>query len=338
MKIARSVEELLADETIRLVVVATGNNTHFELARQCLAAGRHVVIDKPFTVTSAEAAELIALARERDLLLSAYQNRRWDGDFKTVRKLLASEAGNFPEAPSQLGRLIVFESHFDRFREEPRLQTWKESGALGGGILYDLGPHLIDQALTLFGTPETITADIRIDREGGVTDDAFDIRLSYPRLTVLLRSTMTATIPGPRFTLHGTGGSYVKFGLDPQEDAIKNGAKIGAPGWGEEPESAWALSGWPTAAKNTPLRRPATTALTTKMSATHYSASLRLPSPPSMHGAPLASSSSLARAARKEEHFPANWGSCRRSAPEKESKLFLPAPAALIWCPCSLPA
>ncbi|WP_114209688.1 Gfo/Idh/MocA family oxidoreductase [Acidisarcina polymorpha] len=234
--IYRSVDEMLADESIQLVAVTTSNHTHFELGRQALLAGKHVVIDKPFALTSAEAAELIHIARERKLVLSAFQNRRWDGDFRTLRELVSRGV---------LGRLVVFESHYDRFRQEPRLNMWKEDGVTpGGGMLYDLGSHIIDQALALFDVPETITADIRIDRDAGLTDDAFDLRLSYPegngrRLTVLLRSTMTAAIPGARFTLHGTQGSFVKFGIDPQEDAIKAGVTIGSPGWGEEPESLW---------------------------------------------------------------------------------------------------
>jgi predicted dehydrogenase len=235
-KIYRSTEELLADDSIQLVSVTTSNHTHFELGRQSLLAGKHVVIDKPFTLTSAEAAELNSIARERSLVLSAFQNRRWDGDFRTLRDLISRGA---------LGRLVLFESHYDRFRQEPRLHTWKESGQNpGGGMLYDLGTHIIDQALALFDLPEAITADIRIDRDHGVTDDAFDIRLGYgkpgrPGFTVLLRSTMTAAIAGPRFTLHGTHGSFVKFGIDPQEDAIKAGIAIGSPGWGEESESLW---------------------------------------------------------------------------------------------------
>jgi predicted dehydrogenase len=229
--IYRSVDEMLADESIQLVSVTTSNHTHFELGRQALLAGKHVVIDKPFTLTSPEAAELIAIARERKLVLSAFQNRRWDGDFRTIRDLISRGV---------LGRLVIFESHYDRFRQEPRLGTWKEGGNNpGGGMLFDLGSHIVDQALALFDAPQTITADIRIDRDHGVTDDAFDICLGYPKLTVWLRSTMTAAIAGPRFTLHGTGGSFVKFGIDPQEDAIKAGIPIGSPGWGEETESLW---------------------------------------------------------------------------------------------------
>jgi len=233
--IYRSVEELLADPSVQLVSVTTSNQTHFELGKQCLQAGKHVVIDKPFTLTSSEAAELIKIARERNLVLSAFQNRRWDGDFRTIRDLLSRGV---------LGRVVVFESHYDRFRQELRLETWKEGGFYGGGQLYDLGTHIIDQALALFDAPQTITADVRAERPGALNDDAFDIRLGYigeteKNLTIWLRSTMTAAIPGPRFTLHGTQGSFVKFGIDPQEDAIKGGVVIGSPGWGEEPEQLW---------------------------------------------------------------------------------------------------
>src|SRR5271170_2256283 len=235
--IYRSVEEMLADESIQLVAVTTSNQTHFELGRQSLLAGKHTIIDKPFTITSAEAAELIAIARERNLVLSAFQNRRWDGDFRTLRDIISRGV---------LGRLVVFESHYDRYRQELRLNTWKESGLFGGGQLYDLGTHIIDQALALFGAPQTITANIRVERDHALNDDAFDILFNYigeteKNLTVWLRSTMTAAIAGPRFTLHGTQGSFVKFGIDPQEDAIKAGAVIGTPGWGEEPESDWGL-------------------------------------------------------------------------------------------------
>jgi len=239
--IYRSVEEMLADKSIQLVSVTTSNQTHFEIGRQCLLAGKHTVIDKPFALTSAEAAELIAIGRKRNLVLSAFQNRRWDGDFKTVCNILQSGV---------LGRLIVFESHYDRFRQELRVGTWKEGGLYGGGQLYDLGTHIIDQALHLFGAPKAITANIRTERDGALNDDAFDISLRYigeteKNLTVWLRSTMTAAIAGPRFTLHGTKGSFVKFGIDPQEDAIKAGvvigSRIGSLAWGEEPESDWGL-------------------------------------------------------------------------------------------------
>jgi scyllo-inositol 2-dehydrogenase (NADP+) len=230
VQIYRSIEELLADESIRLVAVGTPSFSHFEVAEQCLRADRDVVIDKPFVLTSDEAAQLIRLARERKRLLTVYQNRRWDGDFKTVEKILVS---------GLLGRLVTFESHFDRFRPQPKREVWRESGGPGGGTLFDLGSHLIDQALTLFGKPESIFATVRVDRDNGAADDVFDITLFYPRLTAYLRASSLAKAAGARFTLHGTQGSFVKFGLDPQEDALKSGAGFDSPGFGHEPEEAW---------------------------------------------------------------------------------------------------
>ena len=231
VKIARSIEEMLKDETIKLVIVGTPSYSHFEISEQCLRAGHNVVIDKPFTLTSEEARRLIELARERKVLLTAYQNRRWDGDFMTVKQVLAS---------GKLGRIVSYESHFDRYRSEPKRDVWRESGGPGGGTLFDLGPHLIDQATTLFGDPESVFADVRIDRETGVTDDAFDIQLKFPSgVTALLRSTLTACKAGPRFVVHGTRGSFVKWGLDPQEDQLKAGMKFGDAGFGEDPENLW---------------------------------------------------------------------------------------------------
>ncbi len=171
VRILTSVEELLEDSSIRLVVVATPNATHLPIARQCLLAGRDVVIDKPFALSSTEAAELIRLARERGRLLSVYQNRRWDGDFLTVRKLLEND---------RVGRLVMFESHYDRFRQLPRLHAWREDGGPGGGVLFDLGAHLVDQALVLFGVPASVWASVRMEREGARSDDAFDVYLHYP--------------------------------------------------------------------------------------------------------------------------------------------------------------
>jgi len=231
--VARSVEEMLGDTSIRLVVIATPSYSHHELAQHCLREQRSVVIDKPFTLTSEEAAELIGMARERKLLLTAYQNRRWDGDFKTVRQVIAT---------GELGRLVSFESHFDRFRPEARRGVWRESGGPGGGTLFDLGAHLIDQALTLFGAPATISASVRVEREDAVVDDAWDILIEYEeprRMTALLRATLTACARGPRYVVHGTNGSFVKWGLDPQEDQLKAGMKFDQVGFGEEPESAW---------------------------------------------------------------------------------------------------
>ncbi len=233
VKVARSVEEMLADIGIQLVVIATPSYSHYELAKQCLREQRHVIVDKPFTLKSEEAAELIRMARERKRLLTVYQERRWDGDFKTVRQVIAA---------GELGRLMSYESHYDRFRAQPRRDVWRESGGPGGGTLFDLGPHLIDQALTLFGHPDTIAASVRVVRDDAVVDDAWDLFLEYQRphpATVTLRATLTACIPGPRYRLHGTRGSFVKFGIDPQEDQLKAGMGFDSPGFGEEPERAW---------------------------------------------------------------------------------------------------
>jgi scyllo-inositol 2-dehydrogenase (NADP+) len=228
VEVVRDAEDLLRDEAIKLVVVATPNDSHFELARRALLAGKHVVVEKPFTVTSEEAGQLIELARERGRIVCAHQNRRWDGDFLTVGKLL--EGG-------LLGRLVEFESRFDRFRDEPRPGAWREAERPGSGILYDLGSHLIDQALVLFGPPRALTADVRIQR----ADDYFELLLHYEGLKVTLKAGMLVRQPTPRFVLRGTRGSYVKYGLDPQEEALKSGRVPGGPGWGGEPRERWGL-------------------------------------------------------------------------------------------------
>ncbi|MEO8736306.1 MAG: Gfo/Idh/MocA family oxidoreductase [Edaphobacter sp.] len=233
-RILRSVEDALADSAVQLIVVGTPNETHFALAKQALQAGKHVVIDKPFAATSAQAKELIDLASARGLVLAPFHNRRWDGDFLTVRKLLDRRA---------LGRLVTFESHFDRFRPMPREATWKESSNPANGMLFDLGPHLVDQVLALFGTPKAITASVRKDRDATEIEDAFDITLHYDRLLAHCRVSMLACDAAPRFLLHGTSGSFKKYGLDPQEPALIAGAKVPRIGdpkqWLLEDESEW---------------------------------------------------------------------------------------------------
>jgi predicted dehydrogenase len=162
--------------------------------------------------------------------LSVHQNRRWDGDFLTVRKLLGG---------GLLGRLVEFESRFDRFRNRPRPGAWREQEGPGAGVLFDLGPHLVDQALALFGPPLSITADVRIQREFARADDSFELRLHYDGLKVTLRAGMLVRARLPRFTLHGAAGSFVKYGLDPQEEALRRGRTPAGPGWGEEPPECW---------------------------------------------------------------------------------------------------
>jgi scyllo-inositol 2-dehydrogenase (NADP+) len=231
-KIYRSLGELLSDKNVNVVVIATPNQTHSEFASQCLNEGRHVVVDKPFTTTSKEARELIALAQSRGKILTVYQNRRWDGDFLTVQQLIGDRL---------LGRPVQFESHFDRFRPELREGAWREQNEPGSGVLFDLGPHLIDQAMLLFGPPEAIQADVRIERSGALVDDAFDITFFYPTSRALLRATMLAKTSGPRFIIHGVDGSFVKHGMDPQEDALKEGRKPSGHDWGIESEDNWGI-------------------------------------------------------------------------------------------------
>ena len=235
VRVARTVEELLKDETIRLCVVATPNDSHFELTRACLLAGRDVVVDKPFTPTLAEAKELVQLAAERGRLLTVYQDRRWDGDFHTIRKL--TRAGT-------LGSIVEYEVRFDRFRPEPKANAWKEQAdRAAAGVLFDLGPHLIDQALVLFGEPRSIWASAFCQRTTSQVDDAFDVCMEYPALRVMLRARIIALAPGPHLVIHGTKGSFVKYGMDPQEARLRgsncpDGTDWGAD-WGEDPEQFW---------------------------------------------------------------------------------------------------
>ena len=217
-------EVLIAEPGIDLVVIASPNETHFPLARAALEAGKHVVVDKPFTITSAEADELIALAARRGRLLSVFQNRRWDADFRTVRSCI--EQG-------LLGEVASYEAHFDRFRPAIK-QGWREQEAPGSGILYDLGAHLIDQALVLFGPPRAVTADLLAQRSGARTVDYFHLTLDYGARRAIVRSSTLVPEPGPRFAVHGDGGSFLKYGIDGQEDALKAGVRPGAPEWGRE--------------------------------------------------------------------------------------------------------
>jgi len=238
-RITPKLDELLTDKSIDLIVVSTPNETHFDLASRALNAGKHVVIDKPFAATSQQCRQLADLAQNKGLQVVPFHNRRWDGDFLTVRKILAD---------GSLGRVVTFESHFDRFRPTPRENTWKEAGNPANGMLFDLGPHLVDQVLSIFGPPEAITASVRSDRDQTEIEDAFDITMHYPGksgkgLLAHCRTSYLACINAPRFLLHGTHGSFIKYGLDPQEPALVGGAKVPSMGssqpWLEEKESAW---------------------------------------------------------------------------------------------------
>ncbi|MDV3309925.1 MAG: Gfo/Idh/MocA family oxidoreductase [Cyclobacteriaceae bacterium] len=230
VKTVRSLDEILQDKTIELVIVNTPHDTHHELATRVLEAGKHAVVEKPFVVSVKEGEALIRLARERGVMLSAFQNRRWDGDFMTVQKVLQSGI---------LGPLAEFEAHYDRYRPEVDRTTWKEGARPGSGIVYNLGTHMIDQALTLFGKPESLSAHIYIQRQGGVSPDYYDIRLYYPGFTAILKSSYLIRDPGPRYVAFGVHGTFTKYGLDPQEEALKNGGIPGSPGWGTEAKEWW---------------------------------------------------------------------------------------------------
>ena len=198
---------------IDLVVIATPNNTHAPLACGALLAGKHVVIDKPFVGDAAEGAELIALAQEQKRMLTVFHNRRWDGDFLTVAKLVQE---------GRLGEILHAEFHWDRFRLEVR-DGWRETPDEGNGVLADLGPHLIDQALLLFGTPDRIMGDISHQRANTRVDDYFELTLHYGERRVILSASTVIAEPRPRFALHGDGGSFVKHGIDPQEPFLRAG-------------------------------------------------------------------------------------------------------------------
>jgi predicted dehydrogenase len=229
-KIIRDYHELLKDDSIELVVVNTPDRFHFGMAREALEAGKHVILEKPFVLDSRKGDELISLANDQRRLLSVFQNRRWDGDFLTVREILDK---------GLLGRLVEYEAHFDRYRNFIPENTWKEDPTSGTGTLYNLGSHLIDQALVIFGNPEHINADIRIQRTGGKIDDAFTLWLGYPDVKVTIKASYLVKQPGPRYLLHGTEGSFLKHGIDPQEEALKKGKLPGGPEWGEESREEW---------------------------------------------------------------------------------------------------
>ena len=215
-------KHLFNDPNIDLIVIPTPNDTHFPLAKAALEAGKHVVVDKPFTVTLSQARELDALAKSFGRLLSVFHNRRWDSDFLTVKSLINE---------GSLGEIAWFESHFDRYRPQVR-NRWREQAGPGSGIWYDLGPHLLDQAVNLFGLPVSLTVDLAQLRPGAQTTDCFHAILSYPQRRIVLHASMLAAAETARYIVHGTRGSYVKYGLDPQEERLKNGERLPQEDWG----------------------------------------------------------------------------------------------------------
>lgn len=221
--VAADLIRALNDPDINLVVIATPDPLHAPQAQAALAAGKHVVIDKPFALTLDEARAVADHARKVDRSVTVFHNRRWDSDFLTLQSLI--DRGH-------LGQIVQYESHFDRYRPLVR-DRWREKP--GAGVLLDLGPHLIDQALVLFGKPEAVYADVAVQKDGGVAGDYFHLLLRYPRLRVLLHASQMTQASNLRMAVHGTNGSFIKSGLDAQEDHLKAGMKPGAPGYGDDP-------------------------------------------------------------------------------------------------------
>lgn len=230
VSIVRSFEELLQDNQIELIIVNTPDATHYEYCKLALEAGKHAVVEKPFTIKFEEAAELHELAKKNGQVLSVFQNRRWDGDFLTTKKVVQEKL---------LGRLVSFESHFDRYRNFIQPNTWKEEPTAGAEILFNLGAHMIDQVYDLFGMPNSVSADIGIQRTDGKVDDFYDVVLRYDNINATLKSSYMVREEGPRYILHGTEGSFLKWGFDPQEDALKAGRYPNETNWGTEPKKLW---------------------------------------------------------------------------------------------------
>lgn len=226
--VTTEVNDVIRHPGVDLVVIAVPNAWHYEFAERALEAGKHVVVEKPLTITAIETDRLIGLAKKKNVILSQFHNRRWDGGFLTARKLIAEKT---------LGDVVTYEANYDRW--VPIVSdNWREQNQLGNGALYDLGIHLIDQAFALFGRPQALTATIKSLRPGAVADDYFDIVCHYPNVQVALRATMLGAAPAPRYRVIGTEGTFVKhmasYGADPQAGMLLRGMRPGNPGWAED--------------------------------------------------------------------------------------------------------
>ena len=230
--IVRSYDEILNDPEVELVIVNTPDYLHFDMAKQAIEAGKHIVVEKPFPKNSDDARTLIALAKKKGVIMTVYQSRRLDNGFRTVRKIVADQL---------LGRIVEYEAHYDRYRNYIQEGSWKEDGDERTGVLFNLGSHIVDQALVLFGTPNAVTAHLNVLRTGGRTTDNFDIRLHYDKFNATLRCSYLVREMGPQYILHGTEGSFVKMGTDPQEEMLKLHHLPNEPKWGEDAQADWGI-------------------------------------------------------------------------------------------------
>lgn len=228
VEVMKSLEEVLADDSIDLVSICSPNDTHYDFAKKCLLANKHVLVEKPFTATVSQAEELIQLAKTQEKVISIFQNRRFDSDFMTVQKIINE---------GFIGEVLSCEILFNRYKPVLNAKKWKEVMTPANGILYDLGAHIIDQSIVLFGIPQSVWGETFTQREGSEIDDAFDLRLDYGKLKVTLKSSLMVREEGPRYILHGTKGSFVKYGIDVQEDHLKAGILPNMEGFGIEPAS-----------------------------------------------------------------------------------------------------
>jgi len=228
VKTYRALEDMLADDLVELVIVNTPNTTHYGYVKKALEAGKHVIVEKPFTITVEEGNELIALAKKQNKKISVYQNRRYDSDYKTIKKVVESKC---------LGELVEVEMHFDRFKDVLGPKSHKEKPGPGTGSLYDLGSHLIDQALQLFGMPQQIFADIQVMRPISKVDDYFELLFYYQRKRVRIKSSYIVREPLPGYIFHGLKGSFIKAKTNIQEEMLEAGKVPGNKDWGTEPES-----------------------------------------------------------------------------------------------------
>lgn len=232
VKTVKTFEAILTDPEIELVIVNTPNLFHYSMTKLALLAGKHVVVEKPFTVSIAEGEELIQLAKDKQLVLSVFHSKRYETDFLTLQSILQE---------NKVGKPVELHWHYDRYRTHITHKKWKEDAVEGAGVLYDLGVHLIDSATQLFGQPTTITAHLRTLRIGAGAPDYFHIRLGYADTDVYLHASTMVREKGPHIALHGTLGSYQKYSNDPQEEQSKSGIRPGDANWGIEAESQWGI-------------------------------------------------------------------------------------------------